>query len=231
MAPKKREQQSEKRETLRYAKILSDVLHLHRWMGGDHVNLATIYGLANGIESVVKESVPRGISRKMQDKIEDVLQDVDHEKQSPDSLAMKSRFHSDGICETDAIDIMRLCVLQGRFTDVIKKIAERPGSVFSTVFGHRTETSDWDGAKIYMELVVDLGKEKPEMIATFAPCLPRIGETIDLSDLFGEKGGSMWMEVVCIEYGAHRMEDPLDRHPIAKLIPYVVLEPYKPETK
>ena len=231
MTPKKRSQQSEKRETLCYAKTLSDVLHLHRWMGGDQVDLATIYGLANGIESIVKESVPRGISRKTQDKIEDILQDVDEGNQPPDSLAMKGRFHRDRICEDDAIAVMRLCILQSRFTNVIKKIAESDGSVFSSVFGHRTETSDWDGAKIYMELVVDLGKKKPEMFSTFAPCVPRVGETIDLSDLFEKKAGSMWMEVVGIEYGAHRQEDPLDNHPMAKLTPYIILEPCKSASK
>jgi hypothetical protein len=232
MAPETINQQSEGRETLRYAKTLSDILHIHRWAGGDLVDLATIYGLANGVESVVEESVPRGISRETQEKIEDVLQDVDAGKQSPKSLDMKSRFRSDRICETDASIIMRLCVLQGRFTDVIKKIAESNGSVFNTVFGERTETSNWDGAKIYMELVVDLGEKKPRMIATFAPCIPRIGETIDLRDLFEEKEtGSMWMEVVGIEYSAHRMEDPLDKNPMAKLIPYIILEPCKPKTK
>ena len=234
MAPKKRSQQSEKRETLRYAKTLSDILHLHRWMGDDQVDLATIYGLANGVESVVKESIPQCISRKTQDKIEDILQEVDEEKQSPEYLELKTRFHSDRISEDDARTIMRLCILQGRFTNVIKNIAESRGSLFRTVLGERTKTSDWDGAKIYMELVVDLGKQKPEMIATFAPCIPRIGETIDLCDIFEEdkkEAGSMWMEVVGIEYGAHRLEDPLDNHPMAKLIPYIILKPCKSVSK
>jgi len=224
---RKTEVKRKKREALHYARTLSDILHLHRWMGGDQIDLATIYGLANGVESVISENVPSGISRKTQDKIEDVLEDVDDGKQSPESLAMKSRFHCEGISESDAKIVMRLCILQSRFTDAIKKIAESPGSVFCTVFGKKTTTSDWDGAKIYMELVVDLGKPKPEMLSVFAPCLPRVGESIDLSDIFDKKAGSMYMEVVSIEYGAHRIDDPLDKNPMPKLIPYVILEPCK----
>jgi len=229
MALEQTDRQCEKRETLRYAKTLSDILHLHQWMGGDQVDSATIFGLANGVETIVEESIPRGISRETQEKIEDVLQDIDKGSQSPESMAMKSRFHSDHISESDAITIMRLCVLQGRFTDEIKKVAESRGSAFKTIFGRRTQTADWDGAKIYVELVVDLGKQKPEMIATFAPCIPRVGETIDLSDLFDKKAGSMWMKVVGIEYSAHRMEDPLDKRPMSKLIPYIILESCKPK--
>ncbi len=229
---KKTRGRDEKREQLRYAKTLSDILHLHRWMGGEQVGLATIFGLANGVESVIKESLPHGISDKTQEKIEDVLQDVLNGTQSPDSLAIKDRLRRDGIDDGDAITIMQLCVLQSRFTPEIKRIAES-GSAFSSVFGDRTKTADWDGAKIYMELVVDLdlGEQKSKMISTFAPCLPRIGETIDLSDLFGKKAGSMWMEVVGIEYSAHRMDDPLDKQPMTKLIPYVILESCKSETK
>ena len=229
MASEKTNRQCEQRETLRYAKTLSDILHLHRWMGGDQVDLATIYGLANGVESIVEESIPRGIARETQEKIEDVLQDIFNDTSLPDSLAIKARFQQEGISEADAITVMRLCVLQGRFTDEIKKIAESRESGFKTIFGQRTQTADWDGAKIYMELVVDLGKQKPEMIATFAPCIPRVGETIDLSDLFEKKAGSMWMEVIGIEYSAHRMEDPLDKRPMSKLIPYIILKPCNPE--
>lgn len=222
-------QPTEKREQLRYAKTLSDILHLHRWMGGDQVDLATIYGLAHGVESVIKESLPHGISDKTQEKIEDVLQDVLNGKQSPDDFSMKDRFHEDGISEGDARIIMRLCILQERFTPEIKKIVENGGGAFGSILNSRTKTSDWDGAKIYMELIVDLGEKKPKMISTFAPCLPRVGETIDLSDILDQKAGSMWMQVVGIEYSAHRMEDLLDERPMTKLIPYVILEPCKSE--
>ena len=215
------------KEDLRYARTLSDILHLHRWAGGDQVDLATIFGLAHGIESVIRETLPdtRGISSETQSKIEDVLDDVDRGTQAIDAISLKNRFHRDGISEDDAINIMQLCLLQSRFTSAIKKISEGPGGTFSTIFSEKTETSNWDGAKIYMELVLETDKGRLETIPTFAPCLPRVGETIDLSDLFDKKAGEMRMKVVGIGYDAHRMKDPLDQHPMAQLIPYVILEP------
>ena len=218
------------KEELRYARTLSDILHLHRWAGGDQVDLATIFGLANGIESVIRETLPEenGISSETQDKIEDILVDVDKGKESTDSLFLKQRFHREGISDTDAITIMQLCILQGRFTGVIKKISEA-GGAYSTVFMGKTKSSEWDGAKIYMELVLETGKDRLEIISTFAPCLPRVGETIDLSYLFDKKAGEMRMEVVGIGYDAHRMKDPLDKHPMAQLIPHVFLVPCESE--
>ena len=215
------------KEELRYARTLADILHLHRWAGGDQVDLATIFGLAKGIESVIRETLPEedGISSETQRKIEDILDDVDRGKQSTDSISLKNRLHREGISDTDAITIMRLCILQRRFTSAIKKISEGPGGTFESIFMEKTETSNWDGAKIYMELVLETDEGRLETIPTFAPCLPRVGETIDLSYLFDKKAGEMRMEVVGIGYDAHRMKDPLDQHPMAQLVPYVILEP------
>ncbi|MCL2622384.1 MAG: hypothetical protein FWD31_01855, partial [Planctomycetaceae bacterium] len=165
------------KDELRYARTLSDILHLHRWAGGDQVDLAMIFGLAKGIESVIRKTLPEedGISSETQRKIEDVLDDVDRGNQPTDSISLKNRLHREGISDTDAITIMQLCILQSRFTDAIKKISEGPGGTFSTIFSEKTETSNWDGAKIYVELILENDDGRLETIPTFTPCLPRVG--------------------------------------------------------
>jgi hypothetical protein len=128
------------------AKILAEILQLHRWAGGSAVSLETIYGLANGVESIIAEIRPKTISTKTQEAVEDVLQDVESGKQSSDGMAIKDRLQSDQINEHDASVIMRLCILQSRFGDGVEKIAKGQGSPFPSLLRSPSPVTDWAGA-------------------------------------------------------------------------------------
>lgn len=197
-------------------KLLAEVMLLQRWAGGDPVSLAQMFGLANSVESVLEEAKPNVISRETQDKVEDILDDVRNGRQDPDGMALKERLHSDGISETDAQTIMRLCVLENRFGDAVKTIAEAPGSTFSTVLDSPSSNHQWYGALHYLELF-DESQHTP-MLSVFSPCVPRIGETIETL-----KGSPM--RVVDVRYSAQPVPDPLGGHQQRVLVPTVHLEP------
>ena len=75
--------------------ILGELLRLQRWAGGEHVSADRLYGLANGIESVMREEAEREtITEREQTLVEDMLDDVDKGKQSTDAKSIKDRLYS-----------------------------------------------------------------------------------------------------------------------------------------
>ncbi|QDU95176.1 hypothetical protein Pla8534_29880 [Lignipirellula cremea] len=102
-----------------HARILAELLRLHRWAGGDSTSAARVFGLMHGFETALRqESESFGISEETQDLVEDMLDDVENGKQSADGPSIKSRLHAAGVGEVDAGAVMRLCLLQSQFLDL-----------------------------------------------------------------------------------------------------------------
>ncbi len=192
-------------------RVLAEVLRLQRWAGGESVSAARIFGLMRGFETVLRaERECKGIDEATQDAVEDVLQEIDESEAALDGHSLKHIFYQLKIDETVAEDVMRLCQLQSRFNDAIKRIAEAPGSPFSTLArGERPPELNWFGSLHYMELV-DCDRRK--LHSVFAPAVPRIGEYVR------PEAGSL-MRVVDVEYQVTKMDDG---HRI--LVPFVYLE-------
>lgn len=133
-----------------------------------------LYGLANGVESVLKEERTSTISEEIQDKVEDILEEVERDELSPDGMTIKDRLRQDEIDELDAQIIMRLCVLQSRFGEGVEKIANCPGSAFPNVLNARSKTVDWSGALYPIELFDESKHTKAFFVATpFIPALEK----------------------------------------------------------
>lgn len=200
------------------ARVLAELLRLHRWAGGETVSAARVFGLMHGFETVIrKEYESFGISEKMQRLVEDMLEDVDHGRQAVDGLAIKNRLQTDGVDEVVAEAVLKLCRLQGRFGDVIDQLVEAPGSVFSSMQNDREPEQNWAGALHYMELVDCTGEGNKKLHGVFAPVVPRIGEMVT------PQGGSA-MRVVDVE---HMVVNQGDRQGIRghfQMIPFVYLE-------
>lgn len=199
------------------AKVLAEVLMLHRWAGEGPGSLARIYGLSHGVESVIEEEKQRCISEGTQDKIEDMLEDVEQGKQSANGTAIKDRLRREGIDERDARVIMRLCALQGRFGEGVEKIASGGGSAFSSLLSDRSSCADWSGAIHQVELIDESENTKSFVVST--PFIPRVGEVIET-----HKGSPM--VVTDVSYFVLPVEDNLaGRHPQRTLQPQVMMRP------
>jgi hypothetical protein len=199
-------------------KLLSEVLLLHRWAGGEQVSLARIHGLANNVESVLKaEERDHLITEEVQEKVEDILEDVEAGQQDTSGMAIKDRLREEDIDEMDAKTIMRQCILESRFNEGVEAIASGEGSVFSTLLDKRTRNVDWFGALHYLEIIDESGHTK--QLSVFSPCVPRIGEVIET-----HKGTPMI--VTDVSYYVQNVEDPLDGgHPQRILVPTIMARP------
>jgi len=209
------------RDVVQAGRLLAEVLRLQRWAGGEAVPAARLFGLMHGIESVLDQEDQPGISRDTQERVERILQAVDSSEQSTDGLAIKARLHQDGIDETDASIVMRLCLLQSRWTDAIDRLIAAKGSIFARLRVERSSETDWFGALHYMELVDVTDGLPQKMHSVFAPSVPRVGEIVE-----PEKGSRM--KVVGVEHVVGRQEDALCRSPVF-LVPHVLLKPTQEE--
>ena len=205
------------------AKVLGEVLLLHRWAGGESVPLARLYGLAHGVESVLRQEKAKTISEETQEKIEDILQEVERNQLSPDGMTIEDRLRQDEIDEIDAKIIMRLCVLQSRFGEGVEKIANSEGSAFSNVLDDRSKTVDWYGALHLIELIDESGNTKPLTVST--PFIPRIGEVVET-----HKGTPMI--VTDVSYFVMPVKDALEgKYPQRILFPTVMMRPVEDESE
>jgi hypothetical protein len=201
-----------------YARLLAEILRLQRWAGGHAIPADKIFGLMHGFKSVLREETDGwGITADLQDKVEDMLEDVEDGTQSTDGLAIKDRLDRDGLDETKASLIMRLCLLQSRFVEGVKKVASGRGSVFAHILLQSPPASDWFGALHYMELVDSTeGVQKP-MHAVFSASVPHVGEIV-------EPQRGQRMQVIEVVYVAAKLGES-ENVPQAILIPYVSLKP------
>lgn len=158
-------------------KLLAEIMRLQRFVGSDMVSAATIYGLENGFESILREvsgnedvdddGLDYPISRETQEKAEDILEAVDNDEQSPVWMHIKDELRSVGIDESDFLKVMDLCLLQSRWGDAIAKIKSPPERASVDL-----PEVQWAGAMYYMEICPP-GDTAPEgrTIAMFGPCI------------------------------------------------------------
>ena len=157
------------------------------------------------------------MSEATQDRVEDLLEAVENGTQPAVSWQVKDWLHRNGIDEVVAGNVMRLCVLQSRFVDGVRQIAEEPGSLFRYLALKRPPEQDWRGALHYVELVDCSGEEKANLYAVFTPAVPRVGEYVT-----PERGQPM--KVVGVEHvitSVGQDEGTLVRY----LVPHVLLMP------
>lgn len=201
-------------------RTLAEIIRLQRWAGGESVPADRLFGLLHGFESVVEAEAERckGISKATQENVEDVLKDVEAGRQNSESLSIEARFHALRISETDAHSVMQLCLLQSRFTDGIRMIAEAHGSRFKTL-RHSTFDSDersWRGALHYLELYDTTDGVRKKLHTAYAAAVPRVGEMVT-----PEIGSSM--RVVAVDHVVSKYDEHTAA-PILVLTPYVILE-------
>lgn len=198
------------------AQILAEVVRLQRWAGGDAVSAARLFGLLHGFESVLDEERESAIGRATQDKVERMLEDVEMGKQSPDNLAIKGRLHQTKVSESDAGRIMQLCLLQSRLIEGIRKIAEAPGSRFTSLLRYFSEECEWRGALHYVELYDTTDGARRKLHGAFTAAIPREGEIVT-----PERGSPM--RVVAVEYVVGKLDEK-GESPYLLLMPHVILE-------
>jgi hypothetical protein len=201
---------------LQNTRLLAEVLRLQRWAGGDAVPADRVFGLMNGFESVInEENESPGVTEEQQEEVENMLEEIESGEQPADGMAIKERLHRDGIDELKAILVMKMCMLQSRFPDALKKLASS-GSGFEHVSRFRTPEANWFGALHHLELIDTTDGAYREMHAVFSPCIPRAGEIIE-----PERGSRMRVANVTYVIGSQG-ESPGITQPI--LIPHVHLE-------
>lgn len=200
-----------------FGSLLAEILRLQRWVGGDAVSPARIFGLMHGFESVLEEDQGTGISRATQEKVEDLLAEVDKGGEAADGVRIKQRLREVEVDEADAGLVMQLCRLQDRFTDAVEKIARAPGSPFGSLLNWRSAERSWNGALHYLELCDATEGARKKLHAAFSPCIPRVGDIVE-----PERGSRM--KVVAVEHVvAHQTYTA--GGPDVLLTPYIVLQP------
>lgn len=196
--------------------LLAEVLRLQRWAGGDAVSADRIFGLLHGFESTLnQESESFGISRELQRRVEDIIDDVENDRQSADGFAIKQRLLSDDIDEIVAGHVIKLCILQGRFSEGTAKLTSA-SSHFHDLTACDAPELQWLGSLHYLELVDCTEESHKKLHSCFAPSIPGIGEV-----LTPENGSPM--RVVDVEWvmASQGGDEGLRKN---VLVPYVYLE-------
>lgn len=147
--------------------------------------------------------------------MEDILEDVESGKQSTDGIAVKHRLLMDGIDETIAGDVIRLCILQGRFQEATTKLTSS-SSHFSHLRILDAPEREWFGALHYVELVDCTEDAHKKSHACFVATVPRIGELVT------PPNGSQ-MRVVDVEWLLVEQDDDSESAQNI-LVPHVYLE-------
>jgi hypothetical protein len=206
------------------AKLLAELLRIQRSLAGDIVEGATIYGLAHGFESAIREVTESfGISEAHQRAAEDLLDEMDRAETTWDGPTLKHRIREKGISETTFSKVCKLCLLDSRFVTTIEALAER-GDCRMVLSGEsESPIRGWTGPTIYMELV-NVAAEADETAkrshAIFSPVVPRVGDTI-------EPQSGQLMRVVEVRHVAITMGER-ENGQTPYLTPFVYVEPIDP---
>ncbi len=197
--------------------LLAELLRLQRYIGGDSVPAARIFGLMHGFESVVdEEKESYGISRQEQEKIERLLQEVEDGKQSSMGMHIKQRMIADQIDESKMGRVLQFCRLESRFVEAYERLTS-DDSHFSHLKARSLPEHEWFGATHYIELHDCTEDTHKKLHACFATCVPRAGETI-----LPPNGSPMRVVNVQYEFAAQGQREG---QPQNYLVPFVLLEP------
>ena len=161
-------------------RILAEVLRLQRWAAGESIDAATIFGLEHGVESVIDRlfECRDWLDRDTQERAEDIIEAVEAGSQSTDGMSIKNRLQTDQIDESDFSSVLKLLLLEGRFTDGVTAIIEGRGSVFAGIKQSRPSEQQWRGNLHYIELVDCSSGEKMKLHAVYASAVPCVGDTV-----------------------------------------------------
>ena len=119
-----------------YAKILGEIYRTQKRLNTDACPVGddVIYGLLNGIESVVNNELSvSSISESEQESVEDILNEYSIDEGKLSGLKgyydIEQKLNHQGISRSKAIKILTLLQAEGKFTDVIEKFnsAQSPG--------------------------------------------------------------------------------------------------------